>query len=134
MSDWIPLHQLPRGAVFETRCGTRAVKSEYRYPTGGIECILLASGEYAHFSQGIKDPEEQARAHNATLVRPLAVVSSLRPVEDDGKEAAAMRATIAVHERNAVGALDGGDPETFFGADNSIIEERSALYRLKTLD
>ena len=35
---WITLAELRNGAVFETRGGVRAVKSEYHYPYGGIEC------------------------------------------------------------------------------------------------
>ncbi len=73
MDMWTTLHALPEGAVFETEDGIRAVKSEYRYPRGGIECVLLASGEYANFAQDVADPEASARAHNATRVRPLQV-------------------------------------------------------------
>lgn len=73
MDMWTTLHALPKGAVFETEHGIRAVKSEYRYPSGGIECVLLASGEYANFAQDVADPEASARAHNATRVRPLQV-------------------------------------------------------------
>lgn len=49
---WVKLMDLADGAIFETGGGIRAVKSEYTYPNGGIQCILLASGEYAHFCQG----------------------------------------------------------------------------------
>ena len=47
---WVRLEDLPNGAIFETRDGIKAVKSEYRYPRGAPECALLASGEYAHFT------------------------------------------------------------------------------------
>lgn len=70
---WLPLSQIRRGAVFETRSGVRAVKTEYRYPNGGIQCVLLASGEYAHFAQEVNDPNEQARQHNRTEVREIVV-------------------------------------------------------------
>ncbi len=43
------LSDLRPGAVFITTGGTMAVKSEYHYPDGAPECVLLASGEYAHF-------------------------------------------------------------------------------------
>lgn len=120
--------------MFETKDGCRAIKSEYRYPNGGHECVLLASGEYAHFAQHIKDPKEQAQAHNATMVRLLAVVSSAHPVTSDGTETASLRATIVVKERLAVGALDGGDSETFVRADNEVTDLRGDLYRFKNLD
>lgn len=64
-SDWTTLEALRKGAIFETRDGIRAVKSEYRYEYGGIECVLLASGEAAHFDQ----PGYRPEAHNATEVR-----------------------------------------------------------------
>jgi hypothetical protein len=56
------------GAIFETRDGVRAVKSEYRYPNGGCMCILLTSGEAAHFSR------DGAR-HNATEVCEVDIAS-----------------------------------------------------------
>lgn len=47
------LSDLRPGAIFVTvNGGIRAVASEYHYPTGQVECILLASGEYAHFPNG----------------------------------------------------------------------------------
>lgn len=52
------LDKLPNGAIFETAelvHGHRvfAVKSEYHYPGvgGAPQCVLLASGEYAHFPE-----------------------------------------------------------------------------------
>jgi hypothetical protein len=56
-NPWTTLGELPPGTVFETMDGIRAVKSEYYYdpPRGAnplptqCECVLLASGEYAHF-------------------------------------------------------------------------------------
>jgi hypothetical protein len=63
---WTTLGELPDGNLFEAHPedanGQRvlAVKSEYHYPSGVCECVLLASGEYAHFRRG-----------NATRVRPL---------------------------------------------------------------
>lgn len=66
VGDWMPLKELREGAIFETKDGTRAVKSEYHYgdvPNHGCMCILLESGEYAHFGN------TGAEAHNATIVR-----------------------------------------------------------------
>lgn len=59
----VALKYLRPGALFVTPAGTYAVKSEYFYSTGmslnsQYQCILLESGEYAHFAEG-----------NATLVR-----------------------------------------------------------------
>ncbi|BCL83132.1 hypothetical protein ccbrp13_55970 [Ktedonobacteria bacterium brp13] len=61
----ITLLELRPGAVFVTDDGVYAVKSEYRYsshPTAQCECILLDSGEYAHFTNG-----------NQTMVREVQV-------------------------------------------------------------
>lgn len=51
VNEWMPLWQLRRGAIFETRAGVRAVKSE-RTNGNQCECVLLASGEYARFARG----------------------------------------------------------------------------------
>jgi hypothetical protein len=61
MSDWTTLDELPEGAIFETRDGIRAVKSEYHLTSGKVMCILLASGEYLHAGDVAK--------HNALEVR-----------------------------------------------------------------
>lgn len=64
--EWTTLEDLPPGTLFETEHGTRAVKSEYTYGEGRRsdqwQCILLGSGEYAHFKDG-----------NATRVREVFV-------------------------------------------------------------
>ena len=60
-NNWVTLDDLRTGAIFVTKKGTYAAKSEYRYsndPGSQWQCILLASGEFAHF------PEK-----NRTLVR-----------------------------------------------------------------
>ena len=52
--DWTTLGELRKGAIFETEDGIRAVKSEYHYgnePGSQCQCVLLESGEYAHFPQ-----------------------------------------------------------------------------------
>lgn len=51
LGDKTTLGQLRPGAVFATEDGVYAVKSEYYYPNGQCQCILLASGEYAHFPE-----------------------------------------------------------------------------------
>ena len=52
---WETLGSLSPGAVFITKEGILAVKSEYKY-SGAADsqslCVLLASGEYAHFPNG----------------------------------------------------------------------------------
>lgn len=61
---WTNLESIRCGAVFETQDGVRAVKSEYAYSNGGAcQCVLLASGEYAHFPDG-----------NSTIVREIRVM------------------------------------------------------------
>jgi len=52
MDDWTTLKDLEPGCLFITANGIRAVKSEYHYPNGNCQCILIESGEYAHFSMG----------------------------------------------------------------------------------
>lgn len=50
---WVTLEALPPGAVFVTEDGVLAVKSEYHYMNGDQwQCVLLTSGEYAHFARG----------------------------------------------------------------------------------
>jgi hypothetical protein len=46
----------PPGSIVRTRDGILAVKSEHHYPNGNSQCVLLASGEYAHFPQGDDEP------------------------------------------------------------------------------
>lgn len=50
----VQIKNLRNGALFVTKEGTQAVKSEYFYPDGNSECILLSSGEYAQFPKGDK--------------------------------------------------------------------------------
>jgi hypothetical protein len=55
MSDEVRLKELRPGAVFVTRDGTYAVKSQYCYdnvPGSQCLCVLLETGEYAHFPDG----------------------------------------------------------------------------------
>lgn len=55
LGDETTIGALRPGAVFATGNGTYAVKSEYEYSNESdaqYQCILLESGEYAHFKQG----------------------------------------------------------------------------------
>lgn len=56
------LKDLPAGSLFETERGVRAIKSANFYRGRNLQpkCVLLESGEYAHFEKG-----EQ------TIVRPF---------------------------------------------------------------
>ena len=53
LKGWVRLVNLRPGAVFVTRDGVMAVKSGYFYSNHNPQpqCILLASGEYAHFPE-----------------------------------------------------------------------------------
>jgi len=51
--EWTTLDELPCGSLFVTeRYGTVAVKSEYTMISGQWECIIVGTGEYAHFEDG----------------------------------------------------------------------------------
>lgn len=65
------LEDIPCGSIFETQDGVRAVKSEYRYSNNNSQpmCILLASGEFAHF------PEKQKKI--------VCIVDDLYDVNED---------------------------------------------------
>ena len=52
---WIWLKTLRKGAIFETKDGIKAIKSEYAYDNGNPQCVLLESGEYAHFPKGERE-------------------------------------------------------------------------------
>ena len=68
--EWIKLGELRPGAIFETRKGVRAVKTEYHTFNNERECdcYLLESGEAAHFPDG-----------DSELVRELTALSSPAP-------------------------------------------------------
>ena len=51
MMKWTTLGQLRDGAIFKTHDGILAVKSEYYTLNAQSECVLLTSGEYAHFAE-----------------------------------------------------------------------------------
>lgn len=89
--SWVTLAELRDGAIFETRTGVRAVKSEYHYPYGGIECVLLASGEAAHFSKTGDRCE-----HNSTEVRELDAIEAEREACAVDLEVEARKADLGV--------------------------------------
>ena len=53
----VTLQALRAGATFVTQKGVMAVKSEYRYGDTDRQfmCILLESGEFAHFPEGAQE-------------------------------------------------------------------------------
>jgi hypothetical protein len=64
VSGWVRLGDLEPGTIFETQDGIVAIKTVYFYTDSSIcQCILIGSGEYAHFYVG-----------NNTLVRPVSAV------------------------------------------------------------
>lgn len=54
MSKWVRLDDLRQGAIFETKDGILAMKTEYHTfnDCAQCDCYLLASGEAAHFEHG----------------------------------------------------------------------------------
>jgi hypothetical protein len=54
-SRWITLKYADNGSLIRTKNGIYAVKSENYMTNGQCECILLNSGEYAHFPSGNKE-------------------------------------------------------------------------------
>ncbi len=51
---WTTIAELEPGTIFETEDGVVAVKSEYGGYSDDVAsmCVLVASGEYAHFKNG----------------------------------------------------------------------------------
>lgn len=96
------LQHLPEGALFKTQGGILAVKSEYHYgnePNSQCQCVLLASGEYAHFPLGNAEPVREIDLEGA-----LAELSDLRAslalaARDDATGKAELGAAV---EREAV--------------------------------
>lgn len=74
--EWTTIGALRNGAMFLTRDGVLAVKSEYTYPNGGCQVTLLASGEYGHFNQGTEDV-----THNDVAVVEIEPGVKREPVE-----------------------------------------------------
>lgn len=123
-AGWTTLMELPNGTIFETREGVRAVKSEYRYSNEypAIQCILLASGEYAHFCQDKqpKDGFERAEKHNTTEVRELSVAEpsptpqATERVPEESFEATVARVASFLQNADVVEDIYSADPDLDF--------------------
>jgi hypothetical protein len=57
----MPLKDLRPGAIFVTRDGVYAVKTEYHHLSGVCMCILLASGSCAEFAGGNLEMVQEVR-------------------------------------------------------------------------
>jgi hypothetical protein len=57
----VALKDLRNGAIFVTRDGIYAVKTEYHHLNGVCMCILLASGSCAEFKDGNLEPVREVR-------------------------------------------------------------------------
>lgn len=62
-TPWVTLDELPPGRIFQTREGIAAIKTDEKYAGEGSQwkCVLLASGEYAHFEE---KNETEVQQHN----------------------------------------------------------------------
>lgn len=92
-SKWMWLKTLREGALFETKDGILAVKSEYVYsnqPDSQCQCILLASGEYAHFDKGNRELVREIIAKTVSILQ--AEISQLKE-ESDARRELLMRMT-----------------------------------------
>ncbi len=91
VEHWIPLEALRQGAVFETRTGLRALKTDARYALGSCECVLHENGTRLYFDTG-----GGAAQHNATEVRELSyILPPLLPLERGDFRKAEFRASAA---------------------------------------
>jgi hypothetical protein len=61
------LKDIRPGALFTTRSGTMAVKTEYYYDSGQCQCFLLESGEAAHFTEGNMTPVREVELEGQAL-------------------------------------------------------------------
>jgi ElaB/YqjD/DUF883 family membrane-anchored ribosome-binding protein len=108
------------GTLFKAD-GVYAIKTEYFYPTGQCECVLLSSGEYAHFPQGNDTIVEITHFHTALastqaeLARLQATHADLlRVAQAAGAEArqqrgalrAALQSILAIAEARSDGTWD----------------------------
>lgn len=82
-AKWVTLDELPKGSLFVTRDVALAVKSEYHYgnqPNSQWQCVLLESGEYAHFPHGNR--EEVRKIDVPALLAALAEIVRIRELQD----------------------------------------------------
>ncbi len=49
---WVSLYELREGAIFETKDGTKSMKTAYPRPGGEYECYRLADGRRIYFGVG----------------------------------------------------------------------------------
>ncbi len=85
-AEQMTLDELPEGSLFETLDGVLAVKSEYKYSNGRDsqwQCVLLASGEYAHFEE-----------KNRTVVRPIDFAALRQRAEAAERDLASLEAEV----------------------------------------
>lgn len=128
---WITLHALRKGAIFETRDGIRAVKSEYWYSNySAPQCVLLESGEYAHFPLKLNE-----------VVREIVLFDFEEKPEDETEEERVSKMEtvtsqwltrrVCVDPDKMHGAADG-----FGGSDYEVpkdhVTDRSSLRRAET--
>jgi hypothetical protein len=57
----VALKDLRAGAIFVTRDGIYAVKTEHHFLNGISVCVSLANGEYAQFAGGNLEPVREVR-------------------------------------------------------------------------
>jgi hypothetical protein len=62
------LKDLRPGALFTTRSGTMAVKTEYYFDSGQCQCFLLESGEAAHFQEGNMTPVREVELEGQAVL------------------------------------------------------------------
>jgi hypothetical protein len=98
---WIKLEKLRTGAIFETRSGIRAIKSEYHYPNFNCQCVLLASGEYAHFEKGDNELVREIRLAEVSEQMKQLESDNARLRESADAVKGLAKACEALHERYA---------------------------------
>lgn len=94
--EWTALRDLREGAVFETRAGIRAVKTEYHTfnDETQCDCYLLESGECAHFDD-----------QDDTEVRELPYPSAPEPERGHAREQCMSGDVWIVESTNGAGVL-----------------------------
>lgn len=117
MKVWRRLRNLPSGTLFATKDGILAVKSEYFYSNDNPQpqCILLASGEYAHFA----DKEQ-------TWVSEI----DIAVIEKDKAELLKVLDDLQIDANNVLSTLNGNNPEHL---GNRIVALGHTITRAKTL-
>lgn len=78
------LEELREGALFITKDGTLAVKSQYRMSNNQCECILLSSGSYAHFERRNSEPVIEVDLHTDHAIELASVKARLEFLKSKG--------------------------------------------------